>query len=107
MINGNIKAVIQANNPVKNDVGESVANWEDIKTIYGYLDLQNGDVEYSKYNIKFQNSTHIFLCDYFDFDSKNTRLLIGGKIYNIIYSDNVMELGEQLEIYLKYMGVDV
>lgn len=106
MINGNIKAIIQANSPVKNDIGETVASWHDIKTVMGFLDLQNGDVNYSNFNIKFENSTHVFLCDYFKFDSKNTRFIIGGKTFNVVYCDNVMQLNRQYEIYLKYIGVE-
>lgn len=36
--------------------------------------------------------------------SENCRMVIGGKIYNVILIDDPMGMHEHLEIYLKYVG---
>ena len=50
----------------------------------------------------------MFLADYKKLDShikaENSRMVINGKVYDIMVIDDPMELHEQLEIYLKYTG---
>lgn len=106
MIGGNIEVVIQKKTgSAKNSLGERIPEWEDVTTLKGFLDLSNGDSNY-KYDTKMQDSTHIFICDYtpIDRDTKDKRMLVNGVVYEIKFIDNPMELNEQLEIYLKYLG---
>lgn len=106
MIGGNIKAVLQQKDgSTKNAIGERIPNWKDIQTLNGWLDLSGGNSTYSNY-AKLQESTHIFLCDYIAIDRspENKRLLVNGFIYDVLLIDDPMELHQQLEIHLKYVG---
>lgn len=108
---GNIKGTIQVKNTTRNVIGEqAVQEWEDVQTLRGWLDLAAGKSGYSSFNAKIQESTHIFIGDYVPLDSRitaeNSRMVVKGKVYDIMLIDNPMELeeGSQWEIYLKYTG---
>ncbi len=108
-IGGNITAIIQTATNKRNSIGEQVKTWADVKTLRGWLDLSAGDSKYTAYDAKIQESTHIFIAEYVPLDGitpENSRMLVGGKTYDILLIDNPMELrsGSQLEIYLKYTG---
>lgn len=106
MIGGNIEAVLQTNSGFKaNAIGERIAEYEDVISLWGWLDLSNGDSKYN-YDAKLQESTHIFICDYTAIDRKaeNKRLTVNGSVYDVLLIDDPMELHQQLEIYLKYIG---
>ena len=68
----------------------------------------SGDSKYTSYYAKVQESTHIFVADYVDLDSciasGNSRMVIGKGIYDVKYIDDPMEMHQQLEIYLTYIG---
>lgn len=105
-IGGNLQVKIQQNKePTTNGIGEAIPNWVDYKTLIGWLDLSNGDSKYT-HDTKLQESTHIFICDYTAIDRKaeDKRLTVNGLVYDILLIDDPMELHEQLEIYLKYVG---
>lgn len=108
-IGGNINAIIQISTVTKNAIGEQVKTWENVQTLRGWLDMSSGHSGYG-YNAKIQESTHYFIGDYVPLDSRitseNSRMVIKGKTYDIMYLDNPMELGtcSQWEIYLKYTG---
>lgn len=107
-IGGNITADIQQKNSnSKNAIGERINMWANIDELFGSLDFSSGDSKYSNYSAKIEESTHVFLCDYkeLSFTSKDTRMLINGKVYTILLIDNPMEMNEHLEIYLQYVGV--
>lgn len=106
MIGGNIVAKLDVKNTVTNEIGESIETWNTIDIITGFLDLMSGDSRYLNFNAKFQESTHIFICDYKKLDVKveKSRMVINNKTYDIMMIDNPMELNEHLEIYLKYVG---
>lgn len=109
-IGGNTTATIQISTATRNAIGESVSTWADVQTLRGWLDLSSGSTNYTTYLAKIQESTHLFVCDYVQLDSRITaetaRMKINGKVYDITFIDNPMELqhGSQLEIYLKYTG---
>lgn len=110
-IGGNTKAIIQVNNAdAMNIIGEREPVWVNAQTIKGWLDLASGDSRYNTYNAKIQESTHIFIADYValakGITAEDARMVIGGKVYDIMLIDNPMELqsGSQLEFYLKYTG---
>ena len=107
-IGGNLKATIQINSTTKNAIGENVKAWTDVQTIKGWLDLGSGESNYTTYNAKIQESTHVFIADFVQLDSRITsekvRAIINGKRYDIMLIDNPMEMNQQLEIYLKYTG---
>lgn len=107
-IGGNIKATVQVGTSVKNEIGEMVLTWTDVQVIKGWLDLQSGDSKYSTYHAKIQESTHIFIADYvaLNITAENSRMVINGKVYDILLIDNPMEMGSgsHLEFYLKFTG---
>lgn len=105
-IGGNIDAILQQKaGSTINAIGERVQAWDDVETMRGYLDLSSGDSKHT-YNAKLQESTHIFLCDYYPIDreTNNKRLVVNGKTYDVLLIDDPMELHKQLEIYLRYVG---
>ena len=108
MIGGNITAHIQLYTSQKNNLGEREKKWETIHSPKGFLDLSNGDSKYTSFNAKIQESTHIFICDYFIMDKRikpeKSRLLIDGKVYDVMLIDDPMNLHQQYEIYLKFIG---
>lgn len=109
MIGGNIKAQLQINTGVeKNEIGEAVPVWKTVCNVTGFLDLSNGDSKRTIYNAKVQESTHIFICNYFGISeqvkAENSRMQIGGKVYDVMLIDDPMGLRQHLEIYLKYTG---
>lgn len=119
---------------VKNAIGERIHSWFDVTALKGWLDLASGDSKYINFSAKVQESTHIFICDFanlkslsqewvwnplnlidgvinmnesdekVDVSSENARMVVKGKVYEIMLIDNPMEMDEQLEIYLKYVG---
>ena len=109
-IGGNIKAMIQVCAVTKNDIGEHVQTWTDAQTVKGWLDLSSGEARFTTYNAKIQESTHTFISDFVSLDSRITaeasRMVINGKVYDVLLIDNPMELGtgSQLEFYLKFTG---
>lgn len=109
MIGGNKEAVLQRRSgTTSNAIGEQVPAWADAQTVTGWLDYMSGGAGYQTVNAKIQESTHIFVCDYVPLspgvEAEKARAVIDGKTYDILAIDNPMELGEQLEIYLKYTG---
>lgn len=107
-IGGNITAVIQTYAVTKNEIGEQHKEWVTAQTLKGWLDLQSGNANYTTFNAKLQESTHIFLCDYVPLvegiQVENSRMTINGKRYDILLIDDPMEMHQQLEIYLKFTG---
>lgn len=109
-IGGNTTAIIQISTTTKNAIGEQLKTWTDVQTLKGWLDLSSGSTAYTTYLAKIQQSTHLFICDYVPLDNRisaeNARLKVNGKVYDITYIDNPMELGSgsQLEIYLNFTG---
>lgn len=107
MLGGNIQATIEVlAESYKNVIGESEQIFTEVKNITGWLDMVSGDSGRLNFYAKVEESTHVFLCDYFtiDFTAENARLVIDGKVYDIRYIDNPMQSNQHLEIYLKYMG---
>ena len=108
MIGGNILGLIQVSTTEKNEIGEAVKSWNDVQTLTGWLDLSGGDSKYTTYNAKMQESTHVFVADYVQLNpqitAENSRMVIGGKRYDVMLIDDPMEMHKQLEIYLKYTG---
>jgi hypothetical protein len=107
MIGGNIEAVLQQKNgSTTNEIGERIQTWADVVTLTGWLDLMNGDSKYTNFSAKLQESTHIFLCDYVTIDRKadDKRLVVNGVAYDVLLIDNPMEMNQQLEIYLRFVG---
>ena len=107
-IGGNIVASVQVGTHTKNEIGEMVSTWAEAQKVKGWLDLQSGDSKYSTYHAKLQESTHIFVADYVKLDQRvtaeNSRMVINGKVYDILLIDNPMELCSQLEFYLRFTG---
>ena len=107
-IGGNTEATIQVSTVTRNAIGEQVQTWQDVQTVTGWLDLSSGSSNYASYNAKVQESTHLFVCDYVQLDSRiqaeSAAAVINGKRYDIMLIDDPMGMNRQLEIYLKYTG---
>ena len=106
MIGGNIEAILQQKSGSGiNEIGERIQTWTDVQKLYGFLDLSSGDSKYT-HDAKLQESTHIFICDHVVLDrfADDKRLVVNGLSYDVLLIDDPMELHQQLEIYLKYVG---
>jgi hypothetical protein len=107
-IGGNITGIIQVKHTEKNNIAESVAIWQDAFDIVGWLGMQSGDSKYTNFNAKLAESSHVFLCDYHEgiyaLAEQDTRMIIKGKKYDVLFIDNPDEMDEQLEIYLRRVG---
>lgn len=105
-IGGNITATIQMKETERNLIGESVESWVDVHSQLGWIDFISGDSP-SNFNTKLQESTHVFISDYFDvsdLEPEDTRMIIKGKVFQVLLIDDPMEMHEQIEILLKYIG---
>lgn len=108
-IGGNITGyVFKKTSDGKNEIGEATIIWEEAFSHVGWLDLQSGDSKYTNNKAKIEESTHVFLCDYhpgiYALADQDTRMIIKGKMYDVLLIDNPMEMDEQLEIYLRKVG---
>ena len=108
MIGGNIEAILQQKTgSTANEIGERIQSWTDVQKLCGWLDLTNeGNSTGYGYNAKLQESTHVFICDHTTVDRfvDDKRLMVNGLVYDVLLIDDPMELHQQLEIYLKYVG---
>lgn len=110
-IGGNITAQYQVKTEKgRNRLGENVVDWVTVNEIRGFLDLSNSvanGANYSTYNAKIQESTHVFICDYVSIDKNvsDKRMLIDGEKYDVKLIDDPMNLHEHLEIFLEFVGV--
>lgn len=111
MIGGNVIATVQVKTGTgKNAIGEEVQEWSDVVSLLGFLDNQTTDIDIQEYNALIQESTDIFICDYkrlngIHFNAENARIIIDGLEYHILLIDDVSGLHEQVEIYLKFIGI--
>ena len=108
MIGGNIEAILQQKSGSNiNEIGERVQSWTDVQKLWGWLDLASeaNGAKYA-YDAKLRESTHVFICDHTTVDRfvDDKRLMVNGLIYDVLLIDDPMELHQQLEIYLKYVG---
>lgn len=107
-IGGNLLGTVQTNTAVKNAIGESVKDWVDAFSHWGWLGMSSGDSKYTNYNAKVEESTHVFLCDYhsgiYALAGQDVRMIIKGFVYDVLLIDNPDEMDEQLEIYLRRVG---
>ena len=107
-IGGNKQMQLQVSTVTKNAIGEQVPEWLHVQSLFGWLDIQGGDSKYQTYNAKIQESTHIFLADYVQLDSRitaeNSMAVIDGIAYDIMLIDDPMGMHQHWEIYLKFTG---
>lgn len=104
MIGGNIELELQIKDgETKNELSEQVTGWKQHKTLWGFLDLSSGSTNYTNYNAKIEESTHVFICDYTEIGARDTELraVCNGAMYDVTYIDDPMNLHEHLEIFLK------
>jgi hypothetical protein len=114
MIDGNITATIQVKSPNgKNAIGEASESWGAVGSVLGWLDYQSGQNSVQQYNAKIQDTTHLFLCDWFRWKnatqdasvtSENSRLILNGEVYNVLLIDDPMNLHQHVEVYLQFVG---
>ena len=107
-IKGNTPFVIQTGASTVNAIGEAVNEWVDAVSFMGVLGLQSGGSNYTTFNAKIEESTHVMTCDFnadiYALADQNTRMIAKGKMYDVLLIDNPDELDEHLEIYLKFIG---
>ena len=104
-IGGNVQAIVQIKKTKRNDLGETITEFTDLKIIQGFLDYMSGESSFAVYNSKLENTTHIFICDYEDLPEENEiRFLINDKPYEVKLIDVPMEIKHHMEIYLRYVG---
>ncbi len=107
MIGGNIDLVLKTKTTTeKNKIGEKVAEWQDYKTIHGFLDFMNEATGRTNFNSKIVESSHVFICDYVSIDKKETELkaYCNNQEFDVTYIDDPMNLHKHLEIFLSYVG---
>lgn len=98
----------------KTKYGTRKNEFEEVKRITGYLDKRT---TYDKHNVmdtEIEQSNHFFLCGYEEigdiykqYDEYDCGLEIDGEFYTVTHFDNVMELDEHFEIYLRRVGDQV
>ena len=111
-IGGNIYGVIQTKETAGyNEIGEANIVWSNtFNDVRGWLGLQNGDSKRTNFNAKIEESTHVFLMDFdagiyaLTDNDQDVRMIIKGKMYDVLLIDNPDEMDEQLEIYLRKIG---
>ena len=111
-IGGNITSVIQTKTTAgHNEIGEAEITWSNAFTdVIGWLGLQSGDSKRTNFNAKIEESTHVFMMDFdadiyaLTDDDQDVRMIIKGKMYDVLLIDNPDEMDEQLEIYLRKIG---
>lgn len=108
-IGGNTTIMIQRQTGTEtNAIGEQVGVYEDAQEIFGWLDTMGGGTGYTAYNAKIQESTHVFLADYEPLaegvTAETCRAIHDGKVYDVTYIDDPMNLHKQMEIFLKLTG---
>ena len=102
-IGGNKTLLIQVKSSEKtNRMGEPIQSWVTVYSPKGFLDLITGDSHYNNYSAKIQESTHIFICDYFEFNHRidEAKAVIDGVDYDIKLVDDPVGLKKHMEIYL-------
>lgn len=118
MIGGNTTVKLQVKaGTTKDAIGSKVPTWADVIELTGWLDYQAGNTQYTNFNAKIQESTHLFICDYLpipdslEYEGKlvkvsaeNARMIANSQEYDVILIDNPMGMNKHLEIYLKYTG---
>ena len=108
MIHGNTRMLLQVKTVVTNAIGEHETAWETVQILFGWLDLQVGGTNFTTYNAKIQESTHIFIADYVELSNRikaeNSRAVIDGHVYDITLIDDPMNMHQHWEIFLKYTG---
>ena len=81
---GNVTMQIQVcTESEKNEIGGRKRIWETAQELEGFLDLSGGDSKYTIHNAKIQESTHIFIAEYEELDSRikpeNSKAVIGAR----------------------------
>ena len=106
MIGGNTVLTIQQKTVTENSLGEQIEAWEDACNITGFLDLMSNQQNISTHLASIIESSHVFICDYrkIDVDVELCRGVIDGKLYDLKYIDDPMNLHKHLEIFLDYIG---
>jgi head-tail adaptor len=99
-------AALQVCTLTRSAIGEQVETWSDALHLYGVLDMSGGGTNYTKYNAKTMESTHVFVCDFVRVPhyATQTRIVIDGAVYDVAMIDDPCGLHDHLEIYLNYKG---
>lgn len=111
-IEGNTKAYVQVRDVGADQYGIDREYWKYAfpEPLSGLLDLTGNDTNRTLMK-RVEESDYVFLCDYFKpcaygekLTTENSRLLIDGELYEVILYDDVMNMHEHMEIYLRFLG---
>lgn len=86
------------------ELNQPIYDWRTVHTLLGWLDLLTGSDEQQHQNSLLATSSHIFLTEDTSFLIDATDRIYNprtGITYEITFVDDVMELGDHLEIYCK------
>lgn len=110
-ISGNVTGCIEQCKTIKNAYGIETESWEPVLQVTGFLDMLTSGVDTKTLMHRVEDADYVFLCDYFSTEidgatlsAENSRMLIGGTIYEVKLYDDPMHLHEHMEIYLRYLG---
>lgn len=86
------------------ELNDPIYDWQTVHTCDGYLDLLTGSDEQQHQNSLLATSSHIFLTEDTSFLIDSTDRIYNPRTavtYEITFVDDVMELGDHLEVYCK------
>ncbi|MCW6664519.1 phage head closure protein [Aerococcaceae bacterium NML191219] len=99
------KFLVQKRRNQKSKTGGAVLEWVDVTEVCGYLDMLDGSVHNPIQNALVQSSSHVLVVpEYQTGIEMGMRIVFEGKLYQITYVDNPVNLDHHLEIYCKYDG---
>ena len=88
-----------------NAYGERVNAYETVAELEGWIDMESGTSEYSKYS-KIPDTTHVFVSDYVNLsvsDLTELRAVHGLDQFDVLYIDNPIGMNRHLEIFLRQL----
>jgi SPP1 family predicted phage head-tail adaptor len=98
---------IQEVTQVPDGIGNFTETWDDLYTVYGYLDLVNGTDLAGAQNAFVEESTHLLVIPTYQSGvTDKMRVVDGqGRYYHVNYVDDPVGVHHHLELYLTYGGV--
>lgn len=107
MIGGNTTIELQTKTTTRNAIGGTEKHWDTVQTVFGWLDLMQGNSNIETFDSKIAESTHVFIGDYVPITCKveDARAVDeDGMVYDVTFIDDPMKLHRQVEIFLKLTG---
>lgn len=98
---------IQQFTQIDDGIGGSIEEWDDFKTVEGYIDLITGTDLNNVQNAITEQSTHILIIPIYTEGITDDMRVVDkdSRYYSITYSDNPVGLNHHNELYLTFGGV--